>query len=517
MATKTLQIRRGNFANLPASGSAGEPFFTVDNGRLYVWSGASMVLIGGTGFLGTVTSVNLTAPAAGITVAGGPITGSGSITLALANDLAALEALTGTDTIYYRSGVSTWTAVTIGSNLTFSGGTLSGSAGTTDHTALSNLGWTASAHVGSGIGVPTPRFAAFNGSSHAAEIYNSTGDAGSNVVLSTSPGILTAGLTTPDIIGAATWQDGVRQTFNPDGTTPGLNVGSNAGDPSAPSNGDLVYNSTSGNLRARINGAWVSLGAGASGANPSASVGLAAVNGSAATFLRSDGAPSLSQAIVPTWTGQHIFNAAAGTVKLIARGGSSESVDLQQWQNDTPATLAKVTKDGHVFAAAGTYTGAIYPAALHPYFDSAANGNDTTTETDLFPITIKGGTFATNSSTIWWRFAGNNSAAIVSRQYKVYLDGTLVFDTGAVAGLNNFNWRADVQIQRTSSTNAIAFVTMILTDNTTSQIYMGIADVTVANWTSDRIAKATVQTSGVGAGSDQIVGHTSSAIFCPAA
>ena len=79
---------------------------------------------------GTVTSVNLTAPAAGITVSGGPITTSGSITLALADDLAALEALAGTNNIYYRSAANTWTSVTIGSGLTFSGGTLSVSAAT---------------------------------------------------------------------------------------------------------------------------------------------------------------------------------------------------------------------------------------------------------------------------------------------------------------------------------------------------------------------------------------------------
>jgi hypothetical protein len=46
------------------------------------------------------------------------------------------------------------------------------------------------------------------------------------------------------------------------------------------------------------------------GANPSATIGLSAVNGSAGTFLRSDGAPALSQAIAPTWTGQHIHTVA---------------------------------------------------------------------------------------------------------------------------------------------------------------------------------------------------------------
>jgi hypothetical protein len=74
---------------------------------------------------------------------------------------------------------------------------------------------------------------------------------------------------TPVIIDSATglitFPDGVRQTFNPNGTTPGLNVGSQAGDPSTPSNGDLWYDSTGHLLRARINGASVSLGAGGGG------------------------------------------------------------------------------------------------------------------------------------------------------------------------------------------------------------------------------------------------------------
>jgi len=56
---------------------------------------------------GTVTSVNITPPSAGITASGGPITGSGSITLTLADDLAALEALTTTG-VARRTGTSTW-------------------------------------------------------------------------------------------------------------------------------------------------------------------------------------------------------------------------------------------------------------------------------------------------------------------------------------------------------------------------------------------------------------------------
>ena len=50
-------------------------------------------------------------------------------TVVLSGDLAALEALTGTNAIYYRSAADTWTAVVIGANLTFTGGTLAASGG----------------------------------------------------------------------------------------------------------------------------------------------------------------------------------------------------------------------------------------------------------------------------------------------------------------------------------------------------------------------------------------------------
>ena len=61
------------------------------------------------------------------------------------------------------------------------------------------------------------------------------------------------------------------------------------------------------------------------GANPSASVGLSAVNGSATTFMRSDAAPALDQTIAPTWTGKNTFNNA------VTQLGSSSAL---QWSTD---------------------------------------------------------------------------------------------------------------------------------------------------------------------------------------
>lgn len=63
------------------------------------------------------------------------------------------------------------------------------------------------------------------------------------------------------VVGTITFTDNVRQTFNPGNITPGLNVGSFSGDPSAPSNGDVWYNSSANEFTVRINGVSVDLGA----------------------------------------------------------------------------------------------------------------------------------------------------------------------------------------------------------------------------------------------------------------
>jgi hypothetical protein len=55
--------------------------------------------------------------------------------------------------------------------------------------------------------------------------------------------------------GAFSFPDGVRQTFNPNGTNAGINVGAHTSDPSSATNGDLWYNSASNLLKTRRGGA----------------------------------------------------------------------------------------------------------------------------------------------------------------------------------------------------------------------------------------------------------------------
>lgn len=80
-------------------------------------------------------------------------------------------------------------------------------------------------------------------------------------------------------------------------------------------------------------------------ANPTASVGLSAVNGSAATFMRSDAAPALSQSIAPTWTGQHLFTNGSNNGSLVAQGSrgiigffeNDATADNGKWRINTDA------------------------------------------------------------------------------------------------------------------------------------------------------------------------------------
>lgn len=72
------------------------------------------------------------------------------------------------------------------------------------------------------------------------------------------------------------------------------------------------------------------------GANPSATVGTAAVNGVATTFMRSDAAPAINLAMVPTWTGAHTFS---GAVAL--NGGVTSFRGVNTVGNGLAAAYAK--------------------------------------------------------------------------------------------------------------------------------------------------------------------------------
>jgi len=91
-------------------------------------------------------------------------------------------------------------------------------------------------------------------------------------------------------------------------------------------------------------------------ANPSASVGLTAVNGSAATAMRSDGAPALDVTVNVPWTGTHTW------IKSVA--GAYNAATFQNSSNSSSAYMAfKVLNDAsrgmNYFRTSSTFGGAI--------------------------------------------------------------------------------------------------------------------------------------------------------------
>lgn len=116
---------------------------------------------------------------------------------------------------------------------------------------------------------------------------------------------------------ALTLGNDITLTANASGKT--LNIGSVGGTLGTlaftnTSGGSLLYGNGSGGVanvtigdNLTFDGGTLSASSIPIAANPSATVGLTASNGVATTFMRSDAAPAMSQAITPTWTGRHTF------------------------------------------------------------------------------------------------------------------------------------------------------------------------------------------------------------------
>lgn len=140
-----------------------------------------------------------------------------------------------------------------------------------------------------------------------------------------------------------TTPDGVRITFNPDGTNAGLNVGSHTADSSAPQNGDIIYNSTSNQLRARINGAWVELG-GSAGNIQTLLDGISTTQGVILYYNGTDWV-----ALSPDTDGEVLttHGASANPTWEAASGGG----DVTKIEEQTPSGTGTVT-----FSSLGSFT-----------------------------------------------------------------------------------------------------------------------------------------------------------------
>lgn len=147
----------------------------------------------------------------------------------------------------------------------------------------------------------------------------------------------------------------------------------------------LMFLSQTGNGAVSAAPAWAALPGSFSGfANPTASVGLAAVNGVATTGMRSDAAPQLSQSITPTWTGTHIFNASNQQIVLQNTSAASNQKNILLRVNTTGDLALSTATDAAPTTAvtnllAATHTGTAWTAL--------SLGNATDNPTISFPGT----------------------------------------------------------------------------------------------------------------------------------
>ena len=94
-------------------------------------------------------------------------------------------------------------------------------------------------------------------------------------------------------------------------------------------------------------------------ANPTALIGLTAVNGVSTDAIRADGAPALSQAIAPTWTGTHTF-----TLPVRAADGSAAAPSYT-FTSDTDTGVYLFATDRIGFTAGGGVRVTISNTALN--------------------------------------------------------------------------------------------------------------------------------------------------------
>ena len=193
--------------------------------------------------------------------------------------------------------------------------------------------------------------------------------------LAMSGTVLDVGTTVARLDTANAWADGVKQTFNPNATTAGLNVGAQAGDPSTPVNGDLWYDSTANELTARINGANVALGAGGAGVTDG-NKGDIRVEGGGTSWLLNPDVVSLGA----------LSNMAASTLMGRLTAGTGDPEHLTPAQAKTVLALSNVdnTSDASKNVAAVELTNKKITARVLTHADTTP----VTVNTDLYETVV---------------------------------------------------------------------------------------------------------------------------------
>ena len=166
---------------------------------------------------------------------------------------------------------------------------------------------------------------------------------------------------------------------------------------------------------------WTALPTIPTGSNPSATIGLTAVNGTSTHFMTSDSAPALSQAIAPTWTGNHIFSPASGVAAVFNAVAGSEAIDIDAPANNSAYIGWKIN------STVVGYTG--FVGAANNFVPGSAAGDFVIrTTSGAIRISVNGGT---------------NSAVVISTTGTLAVTGALGVN-GATPPTQTTGWGTPV-------------------------------------------------------------------------
>lgn len=163
-------------------------------------------------------------------------------------------------------------------------------------------------------------------------------------------------------------------------------------------------------------------------ANPTASVGLSAVNGSAGTYMRSDGAPALNVGIVPTWTGIHTFSAKP----VFSAGFTSNAASTITAASGIAEIISGVSGGDIARWTDGTVTASFQTSGVNGYIGTTSNHT--------------------------FNLVANNATAI-----SIATSGLVAIGAGAASGSQGLSINPSLgvtplQLTNNSSGSAIAFI-----------------------------------------------------------
>jgi hypothetical protein len=225
------------------------------------------------------------------------------------------------------------------------------------------------------------------------------------------------------------------------------------------------------------------------GANPTGTVGLSTVNGSATTWMRSDAAPPLSQAISPTWTGNHTFTPTSGAA--ITVNAASSSVALTVNANSSSAAIQLNQTAGALVAGYNT-AGTTRTGYLDFIGGTAGGGGATETALDNDGATVNDWLSLVSGGVRRVRIDGTGQVTINTPTSGLAL--TVNQNSGATAGIQ-INATAGNALLITGNVAGPAIVSMTLLNTNNGSGNTAISGIDVADNNGNDL---TIQLQGTG-------------------